>query len=115
MWKSWLGKLAGRRARSLQRKLLPLLLQLETLEERTVPTLTWSPGVALPSVRSGDAAGETDAETLRRQMRAHLGQMDRSERQAPAPRLGSTTWRSGRVRRSDPIGIDPARHACAGH
>ena len=56
MWKSWLRKLTATRSRGSQRRPLPPLLTLEALEDRTVPTLMWSAGVALPSVRSGDAA-----------------------------------------------------------
>src|SRR6516165_10720795 len=40
-------------------------LRLELLEDRTLPSLTWSTGIALPSARSGDAAIlETDNSIL---------------------------------------------------
>jgi len=56
MLTSWLGKFTGTRSRGSQRRPLYSLLKVESLEDRTVPALIWSTGVALPSVRSGDVA-----------------------------------------------------------
>jgi hypothetical protein len=53
MWIFWPNKSASRRLRGARPR---SLLTVEALEDRTVPSLTWSSGVALPSARSGDAA-----------------------------------------------------------
>src|SRR5262249_41021224 len=45
---------AAARSRNTRRR--PPLLRLEALEDRTLPALTWSAGIALPSARGGDVA-----------------------------------------------------------